>query len=428
MRPRNGESIYMENGSRLGRRKMVDQHHPLKSDYQLRFLLTQRANAEMYPPVLHQAAILQKLGAILILDAPARRDDPKTSTNTKIRRIRIGASTGDGSYTMWANARSALRYGHAFSRCMVPVPNVAIAYEPDAAALLLRSRFNNDRMMRIVHLHEIPDKSLYSRSMVSRIAVRYMLRNLGGADLVVIPDANRASFAVGVAGLRNPPIVVLNCPRLQQELPESKLIPWLLDRGIATNRIVHFQGSLGHDRALAQVIESMIYWPLDAIFVMVGDGPSRIQQELRELAERQNMSSRVWFVGRVPYSEVFSFAVGAIVGVTLLESTNSNLRLSAGASNKRFEYAALGIPQVTSSGPGVQELFGLPKIATIVDCNNPEAIGKSIAYLLLNPPVAAEMSVRARRSHLTLYNYEAQFAPVVQRIEEWLSANLTTGT
>jgi glycosyltransferase involved in cell wall biosynthesis len=131
--------------------------------------------------------------------------------------------------------------------------------------------------------------------------------------------------------------------------------------------------------------------------------------------------SRVLFVGRVPYSEVFSFAVGASVGVTLLEPVNSNLRFCAGASNKRFEYAALGIPQVTNTGFGMRDLFESPGIATLVDVEEIEMIGQTIARLLLNSSLAKTMGEHARSLHLSHYNYEYQYRPVLDCVRKWMS-------
>ena len=107
--------------------------------------------------------------------------------------------------------------------------------------------------------------------------------------------------------------------------------------------------------------------------------------------------------------------MGAAVGLTFLELTTDNCRFSAGASNKRFEYAALGIAQVTNAGAGMEEIFGRPGLATLLDRLDPQSMGDAIGALLSNPNRRAEMGERARRAHLSVNNYEAQFAPVVSQ-------------
>jgi len=323
-----------------------------------------------------------------------------------------------------ANMRWAYRYFREFGRQIAESPDVVVAYEPDAAAQLLQSRARSGGPMRIVHLHETPDKALYGGSGISRIAVRLMLARLNRADAVILPDADRAAYAVEVAKLSRPPMVVMNCPPVLATLPESKLLTWLSERGITSQRVVHFQGAIGAERGLTKIIESMRYWPTDSVFVIVGDGSPTVLEQLHTLIAREGVASRVFFVGRVPYADVFSYAVGATLGITLVEPLDRNTQLCAGASNKRFEYAALGIPQITNSGPGMRRLFEAPGIATLVDVADVHMLGQAIAQILGNASLASSIGARARSLHLSLYNYEAQFAPVVDRIRVWMSGRM----
>jgi glycosyltransferase involved in cell wall biosynthesis len=411
------QSVRAMKGSALVRSKNATQPG-------LRILLAQRACAERYPPLLHQAALLSALdpASVRVLDAIGQHEEDRVQTGPHVERVRVRAVDNSTRGTAIANALWATRFANEFRRQLAMSPDVAIAFEPDAAAFLLWKRFGSARTMRVVHLHEIPDKRLYVNSVVSKIAIRYMLSALNRADLVIVPDEKRAIYAMEAAKLERHPLVVMNCPPIINHLPASKLLPWLAQRGIRTTRIVHFQGSLGHDRALAKVIASMHLWPLDAVFVLVGDGPMMVQRELREVAAREGVLERVLFVGRVPYVDVSSFAVGASVGVTLLEPINTNLEFCAGASNKRFEYAALGIPQVSNTGAGMRRLFESPGIAMLVNVADAAMIGQTITQLLLNSSLASSIGERARSLHLSRYNYEGQFAPVVERINDWISA------
>jgi len=131
-------------------------------------------------------------------------------------------------------------------------------------------------------------------------------------------------------------------------------------------------------------------------------------------------------VGRVPYDDVLAFAIGATVGITMVEPLNRNTEFCAGASNKRFEYAALGIPQVTNTGAGMHSLFEITGIAMLADIKNVESIGTTVARLLLDRSRAISIGQQARRLHLSSYNYEAQFAPVVERMEEWMNTRAIT--
>ncbi len=212
----------------------------------------------------------------------------------------------------------------------------------------------------------------------------------------------------------------MNCPPLLTAIPKSRLLPELRKRGVEASSILYYQGAVGPNHYLEHTIRSMIHWPADSIFVVVGGGEGGYRESLRGLASSIGVNSRVQFIDRVPYADVLSYAVGATIGLTLLDRGNKNFQYSAGASNKRFEYAALGIAQITNSGPGMDEIFGRTKIASLIDGIDPDSIGREIARLLSSRTATAEMGERARAAHLNANNYEAQFSPVLRIIEAWL--------
>ncbi len=384
----------------------------------MRLILAQRGSIERYPPVLHQATLFRSLGSVSIVDAPGRAEDLATQTEDDIGHVRVRGIDCGTRDTRLSRLRWLMQFVGEYRRQRLTAPDVAIAFEPNAAALLLKSR-SLKQTMRIVHLHEIPDAGLYSSRLSSRLAIVYMLRNLKRADLVVVPDAHRAEFTRKVARLVRAPMVVMNCPPRLREIPQSRLLPWLRERGESRTRIVHYQGSVGPDHALEKIIASMRYWPTDAIFVIIGRATPMYLRELEGLAANEGVLPRVHFVGEVPNSDVFGYAVGAAVGVTLLEPHDKNWEFSAGASNKRFEYPALGIPQVTNAGAGIDVLFSQPAIATVVNGDSIEAIGTAIAAFLRDVERTTLIGQNARTAHLRTYNYEYQFEPVMERIVDW---------
>jgi glycosyltransferase involved in cell wall biosynthesis len=97
------------------------------------------------------------------------------------------------------------------------------------------------------------------------------------------------------------------------------------------------------------------------------------------------------------------------------------LRFAAGASNKRFEYAALGIPQITTAAPGIEETFVAKALALSVPWDDNAALATAISRLLENRALRQSMGEKARALHLSQYNYEREFEPVMARI---VGANL----
>lgn len=376
-----------------------------------RILLAQRADTDAYPPVLHQSDILSQLGDVVILDS-ATREESISVAAPECRRIRI-PSAGRTRLGLFGRVKPALEFRSALLRELGAGADIAIAFEPDAAAVLLGYEAKPGRLRRIVHLHENIDISGYAESRLSSWAVGRTLKLIDRADFIVVADPDRAAYLRELQPAAPQIVTVMNCPRLTAEIPQSRLIPLLESRGHAARKVVHYQGSVGPDHGLETVIASMTFWPEDSVFVVVGHGEPHYRARLEALAEVNGAGSRVLFTGKVPYSEVLSYAAGATVGVTLLDPARSNWRFAAGASNKRFEYAALGIPQVTNMGPGMSELFGEPGIALLADPRSPAEIGAAIASYLTNPAAARVAGEKARALHLATYNYECQYQPVL---------------
>ncbi|MGI8839009.1 MAG: glycosyltransferase family 4 protein [Pyrinomonadaceae bacterium] len=381
-----------------------------------RILLAQRACAEFYPPVLHQAFLLSEAADVTLLDALTEKDDSKVQTDDRVTRMRLAQkSSSSKASKLLQRARALKSYAKEFRKQLAANMDVAIAYDPDAAVLLMSSNGVSKNVKRVIHLHEIT-KDSSNAPLGYRLKLQYMLRSLSRADLVILPDKHRADLLQSRVRLRREPLVVMNCPRRLPTVPNSLLLPLLRERGITTSRIVHYQGALGPHHGLETVIKSMRLWPSDSVFVVVGAGSAEYLKKLGALTTSEGVQDRIIFTGRVPYDQVFQYAAGASVGLTLLDTSFPNWELSAGASNKRFEYAALGIPQVTNDGPGIQELFGKPGIATIADHRDVPDVGKKIARYLENMRWGKEVGQNARALHLQSYNYEQQFKKVLEII------------
>jgi glycosyltransferase involved in cell wall biosynthesis len=379
-------------------------------------LFAQRANVERYPPVLHQLRVLSEFSACTVLDELRVDEEESQHSSDHVRRKRVRSSKLAEVLGPAGKLQNALAFASTFSRLLRQKPKVAIAYDPFAAAQLLRRRSSAPK--RIVHLHELLNVNAGGRA--DRLSVKYLRQNLRNADLVVVPDPFRARLTQDFAKLNAEPAVVMNCPALLPRVPSSKLLPALRERGVETSKIVHYQGSVGAEHGLELIIDSMQYWPQEAVFVIVGGGKKEYLTSLRERAAALGMSHRLVLLGLVPYREVFAYAVGASVGLTLLDCSIENWLYSAGASNKRFEYAALGTAQITNAGPGMTEVFGKGGLAMLLDDVAPRALGRAIASVLDNPEIAGAMGQRARAAHLSSYNYESQFAPVAERIHSWM--------
>ncbi len=130
-------------------------------------------------------------------------------------------------------------YRKAFARELASKPDAVIAFEPEAAALLLSGRGSRSQsIFRVVHLHEHPTRDAYAASVLGRWSLGRTLSWLHLAGAVVVANEHRGKELERIARLQSPPIAVMNCPLLLSKLPKSRLQPLARERG-ASGPIIH---------------------------------------------------------------------------------------------------------------------------------------------------------------------------------------------
>ncbi len=282
----------------------------------------------------------------------------------------------------------------------------------------------------VYHFHELPE--LDPREGPGPRKAREKAAELSRqADLVVFSDDHRAGLYQQTAQLPTRPSVVMNCPARLDPVPQSPLRQQLavnLRLSILNLRpssgIVCYTGSVGVNQGLPEVARSMRHWPADSVFVLIGPAAEEVREDIVANARAANADSRVVFLGPRPHSEALALTAGADLGLSLIQPHNQNRLYSAGAVNKRFEYMALGLPQVANAGPGVPEIIEQNECGLCVDPYSPEAISAAVNRLLRRPELCRSMGKRARKLHLDVYNYETEFCPVL----EWVKAECASAT
>jgi glycosyltransferase involved in cell wall biosynthesis len=203
-----------------------------------------------------------------------------------------------------------------------------------------------------------------------------------------------------------------------ESVSASPLRQRLADLGQPQARVVGYLGSIGADQGLTEAARSMRHWPADALLVLIGPASESMKHRILEAARAGGAASRVLFLGAHPHNQALALVAGADLGISLVQPNNESWLYSAGAINKRFEYMALGLPQVTNNGPGVSELIESNPCGLCVDARDPEAIGAQVRRLLEDPSQRRLFGTTARTLHLSRFNYEAQFAEVAEWIQQ----------
>lgn len=384
-----------------------------------------RAPLEQYPPSFNQVALLAEAGLRVGVLETSHPDF--VSRNFKgpgcVERSQVGRHTllhKESAPNWGSRICRVFKFAAAVRRTVRQrKPRVVIAYDP-AAMHPAGSLWKLNAGPRLIwHFHELFERAPHA-GLLTNLAVQFSNRNARKVTLVTFSDAERARLFAQKAGLDSVPKVIRNCPRRLDSLPQNQLKEHLRELGFKDARTVYFQGWMGPSRCLEVLIHSMRFWPKGSVFVLAGPISETYKESLLKLAERLGVRRRLVFMGHIPYERMFSLAVGATIGVSLVANEKDlNWKYSAGAINKRFEYMAVGLPQIANTGPGMHAIVEKPDCGLLVDAASLEETGRAIARLIEDKALRLRMADNARKAHLREFNYEIQFAPVLERIVAW---------
>jgi glycosyltransferase involved in cell wall biosynthesis len=203
-----------------------------------------------------------------------------------------------------------------------------------------------------------------------RILERRIVRRAG---LVIVPEENRARIMYEEYGAKAAPAVVRNIP------PDSAVIP----RGTALRDalglphdaiIALYQGLVSDTRCLRELAESAALLPPRFHIVIVGEGDTRLQSDLEDIAT--DSRGRVHVLPWMPPDKLRAFTASADVGVLLYRNNGRNNYYAA--PNKLYEYLFAGLPLVSSAFPGLRTIVEGGGFGVCADPENPADIARSL--------------------------------------------------
>jgi glycosyltransferase involved in cell wall biosynthesis len=164
----------------------------------------------------------------------------------------------------------------------------------------------------------------------------------------------------------------------------------------------------------------MPLWPADAVLVCRGLVYPEFVAMLSAEAHNLGMGDRMLI------QDVSSFQPDALahiavadLGIAFHEIDGFNQMYVAFASQKLHQYMAAGVPVLAGHGPGFNELVSLTGCGICVDMHSPQEIGQAVNRMLGDDELRRRGGETGRRLHLNYFNYEQQFAQVLDQILVW---------
>jgi glycosyltransferase involved in cell wall biosynthesis len=376
------------------------------------------SNPDYLPPIINATRILAKEFNLVVICR--NQEQPQIAYPNNVRLYRLGKLKTAREKETQSLVIKFLEYITFVVRTIFYIQfyNCRFIYSYNMHGFVsgfLASRFGKKKPL-IYHNFDLcelekTDGLTYIIEYLELVMARY-------ADRVIFPDINRARYFQTKAKLTKLPDIVMNTPLRIDRLPSNNLEEILKAKGFNLDtKVVLYQGAINEAHSISEVIQSMTFWPKDTVFVLSGIIRDDFKKAMLAKTKVLNLVDRIIYLSYLPYSQIFYYAIGAYVGLALYKPMDINQLFNAGASNKIFEYISLGIPVITNDSPYFREVLD-SSFAYFAKHDSVEDIARAINLAFSDVEEYRRKSQAARQAHLTRFNYEVQFNPIIEYIKK----------
>jgi glycosyltransferase involved in cell wall biosynthesis len=198
-------------------------------------------------------------------------------------------------------------------------------------------------------------------------------------DAIIMPEKNRIAYFRGKYP-DAPKIWLLENFPCRSEIPNRKNDLFRDKYPIKENqKIILYTGILAFRRHIEDLIHAMSICADGFILIILGHAFKGYDEALLRLVNKLHLADKVFFNKAVPYANVIDYMASCDIGIALYRNTNLNNFYCA--SNKIYEFIALGKPIITNNYPGVLEIV--------------QSFGQGVCLATVTPESLAEAFTRA---------------------------------
>jgi glycosyltransferase involved in cell wall biosynthesis len=371
-------------------------------------LFIQATEAAAYPPIINAATLLAERGwQVTVFTAPVAERPfafpVHACINVKRFRERPSHAMSKTTYLQYCIEAAWLAFRLQ--------PNVIYASDPlGAGPGLLAAKILGARL--VYHEHDSPELSRLQR--LVRAARSKIAKT---ADLCVLPQALRLRSFLAETGRRGPSLCVWNCPRTN-EVSSQRSAP-SRDEPMS----FYYHGSINAERLPLTVVEALARASATATLTIVGyEAPGSVgyMAAMLKQADALGLSQRVRYLGTRSRADLLPVAARARVGLVFMprSSKDINMEYMTGASNKAFDFLAVGQMLLVSNLTAWKDLFVAPGYAIACEVEDVEDLARGMRWCADNPEDVAAMGELGRRRVAEDWNYERCFDGVLQLLGE----------
>ena len=295
--------------------------------------------------------------------------------------------------------------------------NIVLAYDaiPLYVAHLLKATLKKQDSLLWYHNHDVTDLSKANYFSIMSIASRKQDSAIQNISLFSLPSKERLVYFKNIPKDVNP-IIIPNYPlkkvyskHIKKEIKASSRLKLV------------YQGSIGKGHGLESIIK-ILNQPINNKSLelhLVGKIRAPYLQQLNALAKQNGVLDRFVYHGMKPFTQLPAFLSGFDVGIAIHEPYNITYATGGSASNKIYEYAALGMPVLLFDNNHYKFYLKDNDWSFFTDLT-PESLINSLISIHDKFNVA---SLSARKDFIEKYNYEKCFKKIKPLITDTLKIN-----
>lgn len=368
----------------------------------MRILYVQYTNPGGYPPLHHSSGILADKGwkvRFLGIRAP------------EVTNLDLPGHPNISSRE-WTSLAPGIRQKLHFLLFNVWIVWTALRWRPhwvyasDFAAAPSALFLRGIGFRVVYHEHDTP---MRRRSRFDQWLQRARSTLARSADICVLPNETRLANFTRLTGRTRKTFCVWNCPRRGEALvdPPKPAAP-----------VLYYHGNIGADLLPLTLMEALARVPEMHLRVIgyTTTGNEAYPSKLRAQAAQFGVADRFVLLGPMPRRALLEQARRCTIGWAAMPvaSANPNFQAMTGASNKVFDYMACGMALLVSNAPAWRGMYVQPGYGLTCDADDPGSIADALRWFVQHHDRTAEIGEFARAKILEAWNYEAQFAPVLQ--------------
>jgi glycosyltransferase involved in cell wall biosynthesis len=233
----------------------------------------------------------------------------------------------------------------------------------------------------------------------------------------VLPQQRRLDAFVEQTRRHGRSICVWNCPRLAEVAPARA--PHDPGAGLA----FYYHGSLNAERLPFSVVDALAHAGDKARLIVVGYetvGSRGYVRDLMRRASEAGVEGRIEYLGPVARrASMLRAAAEADVGLAFMPASTNDLNMTfmTGASNKPFDYLAVGQMLLVSDLPDWREMYVAPGYGRACDPYDAARLGQAMRWCVEHPEEVRAAGEAGRLRILSEWTYERCFAPVREMLE-----------